>query len=113
MVRCTIKTTSRSNIFKYKNSRNTGDYLEHIIKKTAIATVLAASVFSLNACDHEVSVSENGAVVNANATDSAALNDKSSFEDKAAYAIGASLGEYVAQMKQSQEQLIGPISAEK
>lgn len=84
-----------------------------LLKKTAIATVLAASVFSLNACDHEVSVSENGAVVNANATDSAALNDKSSFEDKAAYAIGASLGEYVAQMKQSQEQLIGPISAEK
>lgn len=84
-----------------------------LLKKTAIATVLAASVFSLNACDHEVSVSENGAVVNANATATAALNDKSSFEEKAAYAIGASLGEYVAQMKQSQEQLIGPISAEK
>lgn len=84
-----------------------------LLKKTAIATVLATSVLSLSACDHEVSVSENGAVVNANATDSAALNDKSSFEDKAAYAIGASLGEYVAQMKQSQEQLIGPISAEK
>lgn len=87
--------------------------LNTLLKKTAIATVLATSVLSLSACDHEVSVSENGAVVNANATDSAALNDKSSFEEKAAYAIGASLGEYVAQMKQSQEQLIGPISAEK
>ena len=84
-----------------------------LLKKTAIATVLAASVLSLSACDHEVSVSKNGAVVNANATATVALNDKSSFEEKAAYAIGASLGEYVAQMKQSQEQLIGPISAEK
>ncbi len=84
-----------------------------LLKKTAIATVLATSVLSLSACDHEVSVSKNGAVVNANATATAALNDKSSFEEKAAYAIGASLGEYVAQMKQSQEQLIGPISAEK
>lgn len=113
MVRCTIKTTSRSNIFKYKNSRNTGDYLEHIIKKDCHRNSTGSiSIFIKRMRSRSISF-KNGAVVNANATATAALNDKSSFEEKAAYAIGASLGEYVAQMKQSQEQLIGPISAEK
>lgn len=88
-------------------------YLEHIIKKDCHRNSIG-NISIIFKCMRSRSISfKNGAVVNANATATAALNDKSSFEEKAAYAIGASLGEYVAQMKQSQEQLIGPISAEK
>ncbi len=73
MVRCTIKTTSRSNILSTRIQGTLEIILNTLLKKTAIATVLATSVLSLSACYYEVSVSKNGAVVNANATATAAL----------------------------------------
>lgn len=45
-------------------------------------------------------------------TQSGAISKDSSFEDKAAYAIGASLGEYVSQMKKNQETFIGQLNSE-
>ena len=77
--------------------------MNNLVKKSALATLVAAAVVTLSACEHKYSLPNNGTSV----ASSGAISAQSSFEDKAAYAIGASLGEYVYNMKQSQEQFIG------
>ncbi len=81
--------------------------MNKLLKKTAIASIVAASVITLSACEHKYQVDVDG-----KAQPSNVLNEKSTFEQKAAYAIGTSLGEYVAQMKKNQEQLIGELSSD-
>lgn len=82
--------------------------LNKLFAKTAIATIVAASVLTLSACDHKYQLNSGSAKAQA----SNVLTKDSSFEQKAAYAIGASLGEYVFQMKKNQEQLIGEIPSD-
>ena len=82
--------------------------MNKLFKKTAIASLLAAAVISMTACDHKFQVKDGNAEVKA----SNAISKDSSFEQKAAYSIGASLGEYVAQLKKNQEQLVGEISSD-
>ena len=81
--------------------------LNKLFAKTAIATIVAASVLTLTACDHKYQLGQNSQAQASNV-----LTKNSSFEQKAAYAIGASLGEYVSQMKKNQEQLIGEIPSD-
>ncbi len=80
--------------------------MNKLLKKTAIASLVAASVLSLSACDHKYQF--NGAKTQATSI----LNEQSTFEQKAAYAIGALLGDQVTMMKKNQEQLIGEIPSE-
>lgn len=80
--------------------------MKNFYKKALIATAVAASAFALSACDHKISMPVGGV------TQSGAISKDSSFEDKAAYAIGASLGEYVSQMKKNQENFIGQLNSE-
>ncbi|MGN0894664.1 MAG: FKBP-type peptidyl-prolyl cis-trans isomerase [Succinivibrio sp.] len=82
--------------------------LNTLLKKTAMASALAVSVLSLSACEHKISVLPSDVIISAKAID-----EKSSFEDKAAYAIGASLGTYVASMKAAQERLVGKLPSDK
>ena len=77
-----------------------------------MASCVAALVCTLTACDHKVSISNNGVVANGSNATASALTKDSTFEQKAAYAIGASLGEYVANLKQGQEQFIGELPTE-
>ena len=60
-----------------------------------MASCVAALVCTLTACDHKVSISNNGVVANGSNATASALTKDSTFEQKAAYAIGASLGELV------------------
>ncbi len=85
--------------------------MNKLFNKTTIASIVALSVVSMTACDHAYRLdypveSEDGAsakVMNVK------FDKTSAFEDKAAYAIGSSLGEYVAQMQKQQKQLIGEL----
>ena len=77
-----------------------------------MASCVAALVCTLTACDHKVSISNNGVVAKGSNATASALTKDSTFEQKAAYAIGASLGEYVANLKQGQEQFIGELPTE-
>lgn len=81
--------------------------LNKLFAKTAMATIVAASVLTLSACDHKYQLNEGSKAQASNV-----LTKDSSFEQKAAYAIGASLGEYVFQMKKNQEQLIGELPSD-
>ena len=86
--------------------------LNKLLKKSVMASCVAALVCTLTACDHKVSISNNGVVANGSNATASALTKDSTFEQKAAYAIGASLGEYVANLKQGQEQFIGELPTE-
>lgn len=86
--------------------------LNKLLKKSVMASCVAALVCTLTACDHKVSISNNGVVANGSNATASALTKDSTFEHKAAYAIGASLGEYVANLKQGQEQFIGELPTE-
>ena len=86
--------------------------LNKLLKKSVMASCVAALVCTLTACDHKVSISNNGVVANGSNATVSALTKDSTFEQKAAYAIGASLGEYVANLKQGQEQFIGELPTE-
>jgi FKBP-type peptidyl-prolyl cis-trans isomerase len=81
--------------------------VKSLFKKTAIAAVVSAGLVVATGCDHKLQIS------NGNVAKSGAITADSTFEDKAAYAIGASLGDYVAQMKNTQEQLVGVIPTDK
>ena len=86
--------------------------LNKLLKKSVMASCVAALVCTLTACDHKVSISNNGVVANGSNATASALTKDSTFEQKAAYAIGASLGEYVANLKKGQEQFIGELPTE-
>ena len=69
-------------------------------KKLLVLTAIAAGVIGLSACNKDKDSS------NATATASAVSQD-SAFEQKAAYAVGASVGSYIVNLKKSQEEYIG------
>ncbi|MGN0902460.1 MAG: FKBP-type peptidyl-prolyl cis-trans isomerase N-terminal domain-containing protein [Succinivibrio sp.] len=83
--------------------------MNKFLGKVAVVTAVAVAVLSTTACERKQKfiIPADG-----QAASSGAITENSTFEDKAAYAIGASLGEYVAQVKASQEPLIGPIDVE-
>lgn len=85
--------------------------MNKLFNKTAIASIVALSVLSMSGCDHAYKLdypveTKDGASA---AAVKVKFDNKSVFEEKAAYAIGASLGEYVAQMQKQQKQLIGEL----
>jgi len=81
--------------------------MNKFFKKSAMASVLAVAVLTMTACEHKISVPVDGATQ----AQSNSLSENSTFNEKAAYAIGASLGEYVAQMRSHQAQFIGELPA--
>lgn len=68
-----------------------------LIKKAAVVSMLAATVFAVTACG-EKKVSP--------------ITQESSFEEKSAYSIGASIGMYVKNMLEQQKEFIAPMDEE-
>ena len=77
------------------------------MKKNHLAlSLLAAATLMVTACGGD----DKGAVATAQAatTNSAvAISDQSSFEDKSSYAVGASVGTYIAQIESDQQDVLG------
>lgn len=67
-------------------------------KKFVVLTAIAASVIALSACSKDA---------NSSNAQTSALSQDSAFEEKAAYAVGASVGSYIVNLKKSQEEYIG------
>ena len=81
-----------------------------LMKKNILAiSLLAASVFAVTACGGD---DKKGA--DASAAVSAAANvkvdEKSSFEDKVSYSVGASVGSYIATIHREQSEFIGSLN---
>ena len=78
------------------------------MKKNYLAlSLLAAATLMVTACGGD---DNKGAVATAQAatTNSAdTISDKSSFEDKSSYAVGASVGTYIAQIESDQQDVLG------
>ncbi len=68
-----------------------------LFKKAAVVSMLAATVFAVTACG-EKKVSP--------------ITQESSFEEKSAYSIGASIGMYVKNMLEQQKEFIAPMDEE-
>ncbi len=86
--------------------------------KAYALSALAAALLIITGCDN-VSAQDDSAketeetktaVVESSA--GAPVNDDSSFEDRASYAFGASIGLYVTNMQKTQGDIIGPLSNE-
>ena len=67
-------------------------------KKLLVLTAIAAGVIGLSACNKDKDSSN---------TTASAVSQDSAFEQKAAYAVGASVGSYIVNLKKSQEEYIG------
>ena len=83
-----------------------------LMKKNILAiSLLAASVFAVTACGGD---DKKGADASASAAVSAASNvkvdEKSSFEDKVSYSVGASVGSYIATIHREQSEFIGSLN---
>ena len=83
-----------------------------LMKKNILAiSLLAASVFAVTACGGD---DKKGADASASAAVSAAANvkvdEKSSFEDKVSYSVGASVGSYIATIHREQSEFIGSLN---
>lgn len=79
--------------------------MKKITKKISILACVVATVIGLSACNEKAEASSE---VKAQAP-VPAVNDKSSFEQKASYAIGASVGAYLRHLQTTQEQYIGKL----
>ena len=75
--------------------------MKKLVSKSVALSLIAAAVLSVTACGGK-KVTVSGAL---NVSSEKFLNENSSFEDKAAYAIGVSLGTYVSRMKVEQDAL--------
>ena len=73
------------------------------IRKAAAVSLLAAAVLAVSAC---------GDKKDAETAAAPAVNDKSSFEDKASYSVGASVGTYLKKMSDSQKEFVKPFNQE-
>ena len=71
--------------------------MNKFVKKAAVISMLAAAVFAVSACGEKKNVS---------------ITEKSSFEQKSAYSIGASVGMYIKNMLDQQAELIDPMDQE-
>lgn len=79
--------------------------MKKLVSKSVALSLIAAAVLSVTACGGK-KVTVSGAL---NVSSEKFLNENSSFEDKAAYAIGVSLGTYVSRMKVEQDALGGEL----
>ena len=79
--------------------------MKKITKKISVLACVVAAAVSLSACKEDTKATSN---VKEQAS-AAAVNDKSTFEQKASYAIGASVGAYLHHLQVSQEQYIGKL----
>ena len=73
--------------------------------KGVALSLMAACVLSVTACKEKQETKEQSANV-------AAITENSSFEEKAAYAIGASVGTYLRNMQEAQKEFTGDLKVE-
>lgn len=78
--------------------------------KGFVLSVLAASVLMATACNDSTQAKESKPAAAAAAP--AAVTAESSFDDKVAYSIGASVGGYIAQMVEAQGEFLGDIKTD-
>ncbi|MCR5536035.1 MAG: FKBP-type peptidyl-prolyl cis-trans isomerase [Succinivibrio sp.] len=85
--------------------------MNKMIKHGVAVTLLALAVAGLSGCkDKKENAEVKAAPVAAEQT--LTIDDKSSFEDRSAYAVGASLGTYLHNMQQVQKEFTGELKTE-
>ncbi len=77
------------------------------MKKNILAvSLLAAATFALTACGGE----DKGQ--NSTAVSKVSVNEKSSFEDKVSYSVGASVGTYISTIQREQSEFVGELNTD-
>lgn len=75
------------------------------MKKNYLAlSLLASATLMLSACGEDKSAVSTAHAASSNTV---VVNEKSSFEDKASYAVGASVGTYIATLEKDQQNVLG------
>lgn len=87
-------------------------------KKSLTLSVIAVSVFMLTACNegnaNDSAVETSKPVAETNVVPeklNAVITKESPFEERAAYAFGASIGMYISQVQKNQAEFIGPLDS--
>jgi FKBP-type peptidyl-prolyl cis-trans isomerase len=70
--------------------------LNKIARKAAVVSVIAACVIAVASCGGK--------------KERAQINEKSPFEDKAAYSVGASVGSYLRRIEEQQKEFVAPFN---
>lgn len=86
-----------------------GENILNTKSKLSVMALTLALALGLTACKDEKATNQSADVAKQAQEQNLTVNDKSSFEVKASYAIGASVGSYLRHLQSTQEQYIGKL----